>query len=173
MGLINQGVYPEPKEGEGVFSSPLSLTESFFSLFRSDSVFILDKVENNRARLDNSDRPVVGSILSLSDNSVRALDVRTNAFCATGSLLPNGSWAVFGGNQAVGFGGSSVTDGTGPYSSIDGRKAVRLMDPQANNADLFWLDDASIQMSNVRWYPSSETLKNGEVVILGGATSGG
>lgn len=138
-----------------------------------DSVFILDKVENNRARLDNSDRPVSGSILTLSDNTVRAVDVRTNAFCAGGALLSNGTWAVFGGNQAIGFGGTAVPDGTGPYTAIDGRKAVRLLDPQDDNADLFWLDDGSIQMTNVRWYPGAETLPTGEVLLLGGATGGG
>lgn len=110
--------------------------------------------------------------MSLKDNTVRAVPIRSNAFCATASLLTNGTWAVFGGNQAVGYGGTSVTDGTGPYSAFDGRKAIRLMNPQRDNDDLVWLDDVNLQMANTRWYASSETLANGEVVIMGGATSG-
>lgn len=62
-------------------------------------------MENNRARLDGSDKPVWGSILTLTDNTVRGIDVQTNTFCAAGGALGNGSYAIFGGNQAVGYGG--------------------------------------------------------------------
>lgn len=74
----------------------LTSSLSFCFLFSSpefSSVLILDKVENNRARLDGSDKPVWGAIMSLGDNTVRGVDVNTNTFCASGGTLGNGSWA--------------------------------------------------------------------------------
>lgn len=38
-------------------------------------------------------------------NQYRIQDVVTNTFCAGGNVLGNGTWAVFGGNKAVTWGG--------------------------------------------------------------------
>lgn len=72
------------------------------------------------------------------------MDVPTNTFCASGMHLPNGSWATFGGNAAVGPGGnvgsvpgpiaanSALYDDT--YKDWDGRRAVRILNPCAGGS---------------------------------------
>lgn len=46
-------------------------------LINQDQVLILDKVEGNAAKLPNGN-PVWGSIMNLTDNSIRAVQVNTN-----------------------------------------------------------------------------------------------
>lgn len=48
------------------------------------------QTENNTLQIGN--HPAWSSEYSLADNSIRALDVVTNSFCAGGSHLGNGSW---------------------------------------------------------------------------------
>jgi hypothetical protein len=46
------------------------------------------------------------------------MDIRSNIFCASGMHLPNGSFVTFGGNGAVGKGGSLGSDlAPGGYSA--------------------------------------------------------
>lgn len=142
-------------------------------LVDENTAFVLDKVEGNRAKLP-SGKPVWGSLIDLTDGSARAVDVNTNTFCAAGSTLPNGTWVVVGGNQAVQYGGAALEGTANPYQNKDGRKAVRLLDIQGiQNNNFNWDDDGHLVMNSNRWYPTTETLASGEVVIVGGSTSGG
>lgn len=133
-------------------------------LINEDYVFILDKVQNNPAKLPDG-KPVWGSILKLSDNSVQAIEVNTNTFCASGVTLGNGSWIVAGGNSANGLG------------DADGRSALRIMEPVANGSDeseIAWVDNPGVlNMQSQRWYPGAENLADGSMVLVGGATNGG
>lgn len=139
-----------------------------------DNVFILDKAENNSARLSDG-RHVWGSFYKLSDNSVTGTAVQTNTFCASGATLGNGSWVVAGGNQAVGYGGAAQAQNLNPYSDFDGTKALRLLEP----GSMSWIDNPSTTTSQVnmlqmsRWYPGIEVLEDGSVIFIGGAMSGG
>ncbi|EST05926.1 protein of unknown function DUF1929 [Kalmanozyma brasiliensis GHG001] len=139
-----------------------------------DTVFILDKAENNSARLADG-RPVWGSYYKLSDNSVTGTAVQTNTFCAAGATMGNGSWLVAGGNQAVGYGGASQAQNLNPYQDYDGTRAIRLLEPGSDT----WIDSPSTSITQVnmlqsaRWYPGIETLEDGSVIFIGGAVSGG
>ncbi|CBQ71154.1 probable Glo1-Glyoxaloxidase 1 [Sporisorium reilianum SRZ2] len=139
-----------------------------------DNVFILDKAENNSARLADG-RHVWGSFYKLSDNSVTGTAVNTNTFCASGATLGNGSWLVAGGNQAVGYGGAAQAQNLNPYSDYDGTKAIRLLEPNSST----WIDSPSTSITQVnmlqqpRWYPGIEVLEDGSVIFIGGAVSGG
>lgn len=151
-------------------------------LINENFVFIMDKVENNRARVPGYDnKPVWGSILNLNDNTVTAIDVNTNPFCASGITLGNGTWVIAGGNQAISYGGIAIgTTGSPtdyPYQNFDGRKALRLLEPVPNgsgNSSIVWLDTpGAVQMQSDRWYPGIESLADGSMVLIGGAISGG
>ncbi|SNX82079.1 probable glyoxaloxidase 1 [Melanopsichium pennsylvanicum] len=139
-----------------------------------DHVFILDKAENNSARL-NDGRHVWGSFYQLSDNSVTGTAVESNTFCASGAILGNGTWVVAGGNQAVGYGGASQAQNLNPYSDYDGTRAIRLLEPGTQQ----WIDNPSTttaqvnMMQSTRWYPGIEVLEDGSVIFIGGANSGG
>lgn len=155
-------------------------------LINEDYVYILDKVEGNTARLPgNQNKPVWGSILSLKDNSITAIDVNTNAFCASGLVLGNGTWVVAGGNNAITYGGQAIATqqnpnpnpDTEPYQDHDGRKALRLLQPIASGSavgSIQWLDQpGQLEMQSQRWYPGVESLADGSMVLIGGATNGG
>src|SRR5258707_14430850 len=60
------------------------------------------------------------------------MDVETNAFCAAGMHLPNGSFATFGGNNAVGPDGKnsdpgSTTADDPTYQDYSGARAIRII----------------------------------------------
>lgn len=140
------------------------------ALIDENNVMILDKVENNRARTADN-KPVWGAIMSLTDNTPRAVELISNPFCASGFTLGNGSWVVVGGNNPVGYGGATVQPNN-VYNDFDGRNAIRIMDPQTDAANLFWNDNSSF-MDSQRWYPGVEVLADGSAIIIGGSTSGG
>jgi len=114
-------------------------------------------------------------------------DVPSNSFCASGMHLPNGSWATFGGNDAVTVGGAAGSDknpdGTGNWDNLlqdhDGRRAIRVVNPctiqdnlDGNNCK--WYDHfAEDGMKRARWYSTSEATGDGRIVIIGGMVRGG
>ena len=110
------------------------------------------------------------------------MDVQTNAFCAAGMHLPNASYAVFGGNTAVGPGGNNSDPGSTTaydpeYHDYDGTRAIRIISPcdgDPNSAPCAWYDEPNgLQMVKHRWYPAAEALANGTIVLIGGFTAGG
>jgi hypothetical protein len=106
-----------------------------------DKVFILDKVENNEARIDghpawasgarnlSSARNLVlmlpASEYALGANTARTMNAVTNTFCAGGTVMGNGTWINIGGNSGVTYGGDTADDqsGGGPYDDPDGGKS--------------------------------------------------
>ena len=116
------------------------------------------------------------------------MDVRSNTFCSSGYHLPNGSYASFGGNNAVGPGGAlgSQLDPGGytaswdsTYQDFDGSKAIRILNPCRNSDDFNsprcqWYDDSTVlSMERRRWYLSAEALGDGTIVLMGGFVNGG
>lgn len=143
------------------------------ALANEDTVFILDKAENNRQKI--AGRPVWASFVNLSDFSVRGVEAKTNPFCAAGGTLGNGSWAVVGGNQPVSYGGAASPYGKNAYHVADGRSTVRLLEPTDDSHELKWIDEpnGTNKMDSPRWYPGIEVLADGTLVLIGGATNGG
>jgi hypothetical protein len=113
------------------------------------------------------------------------MDVATNVFCASGMHLPNGSYATFGGNGAIGPGGNIGSQrnqfGSGAYDDVymdyDGTKSIRILNPCSDDLtspNCQWFDNASfIQMQKQRWYSAAEPLANGTIVLIGGFVNGG
>ncbi|KAI0051619.1 copper radical oxidase, partial [Auriscalpium vulgare] len=126
-------------------------------------------------------------VLTLASRDIAArtatpMDVQTNPFCAAGASLPNGTFATFGGNSAVGPGGDNHTPGSSKafdptYQIYNGLQAIRLITPcegDLSQPQCQWYDSANgLQMAKARWYPGVEQLADGSVVILGGFSSGG
>ncbi|KAH9979779.1 glyoxal oxidase [Russula compacta] len=141
----------------------------------SDKVYILDKVEGNAIQINNHSLYAV--IWDIAARTVTPLDVQTNAFCAAGMHLPNGSYALFGGNTAVGPGGAnndagSTTAFDPTYKDYDGTRAIRVFNAcDANTPCSFY--DNSTQLAKHRWYPAAEPLADGTVVVIGGFVAGG
>ena len=96
--------------------------------------------------------------------------------------LPNASYAVFGGNTAVGPGGDNSSPGSTTtfdptYADHDGTRAIRIITPcdgDPASPPCSWFDAPNtLMMAKRRWYPAAEALANGTVVLIGGFTAGG
>ncbi|VDB96307.1 unnamed protein product [Peniophora sp. CBMAI 1063] len=148
---------------------------------KTSKVYILDKVEGNAEQING--HSLYASVWDLESKTATAMDVQTNPFCANGMHLPNGSFVVFGGNNAVGPGGDNHIEGSTTtfdptYQDYGGTKAIRLITPcdgdVNTDAGCTWVDSPNgLQMQSSRWYPGAEALGNGSVIIIGGFSSGG
>lgn len=108
------------------------------------------------------------------------MDFKSNAFCASGHHLPNGSYATFGGNGAIGPAGSPLNQPYDPtYGDLDGTKGIRIINPcktTDNFADSHcqWYDNPRVlSMQKKRWYSTAEALDDGTIVLIGGFVNGG
>ncbi|CAE6373423.1 unnamed protein product [Rhizoctonia solani] len=150
-------------------------------LGNEQKVYILDKVEGNPAQING--HPAWGAEWDIASSTATLMDVPTNSFCAAGMHFPNGSWATFGGNAAVGPGGNigSVPNPGGvdalydaTYQDWDGRRAIRILNPCPSTAQCQWFDNTTyVGMQKARWYASTEPLADGSIVIVGGYVNGG
>lgn len=168
-------------------------------LGNEEKVYILDKTEGNAAQIDG--HPAWGAawyVLShslhinsplnfahrdVNTHSAQVMEVLTNTFCASGMHLPNGSYATFGGNNAIGPLGSTGNVNAGAYDSTygdyDGRKSIRILNPctsadDMSSAQCQWFDNATaLSMQKLRWYSAAEALGDGSIALIGGFVSGG
>jgi hypothetical protein len=175
-------------------------------LGNDQKVYMLDKTEGNAAQING--HPAWGAVWSVSifsfnscipshkphffrdinTHQATVMEVLTNVFCASGMHLPNGSYATFGGNGAVGPGGNigsvlNAGGGSGAYDATyqdyDGSTAIRILNPCTDSDDFTstncqWFDDPSVlAMQKQRWYSAAEALANGTIVLIGGFVNGG
>jgi len=172
----------------GSFEAGGSTLVSAMMMFlgNEDSVYILDKAENNDAQVNG--HPAWGSLWDIKTRQAVVMDVRSNTFCASGMHLPNGSFVTFGGNSGVGLGGKTGSqlnpdNQSGAwdsfYKDFDGRTAIRVVNPcrisdSLNTGDCAWYDEPeAMSMKRQRWYSSAEATGEGEVIIIGGFINGG
>lgn len=149
----------------------------------NEKVYILDKSEGNAQQING--HPASGAVYDIASRTATAIEVSSNAFCASGMHMPNGSFIAFGGNAAVGPGAAVGDVGNGQfdttYQDADGRQGVRVMNPltcngtdAATNPDCQWYDNAAVtHLEVMRWYSTAEPMSDGSVAIIGGFTSGG
>jgi hypothetical protein len=147
-------------------------------LGNTKKVYILDKVENNPTTING--HPAWAVEWEIETGNTRIMDMSTNTFCAAGMHLPNGSFTIFGGNGAIGPGGSlgSVNDQfTGQfdatYQDWDGGRSIRILDPCTDDTCGYLDNSTDFVMKKRRWYPGCEALADGTVVLVGGFTNGG
>lgn len=156
------------------------LTPPQVFLGQSNKVYVIDKTENNPLRVNG--HPAWATEYDLSTNTPRAMDIKTNSFCAGGNVLGtscapppaglpadpgsgNGTWVNIGGNQPIGPGGLNAASASAPYEDTDGGKAVRTLDVCAD-ASCDWTDNAANYMTTRRWYPTLETVEDGSIIIV-------
>lgn len=140
-------------------------------LINEETVLIIDKVEANQYTFPDG-KVAFTSIFNPKTKEVKPLEANSNPFCASGAVLGNGSWAVFGGNHNVN-GTGDADDNAAPYLTVDGRKSIRFVDPTTNFASVSVIDNGAQQMATQRWYPGIEVLSTGDVFLIGGSTWGG
>ncbi|KAG6828102.1 hypothetical protein H0H92_009187 [Tricholoma furcatifolium] len=146
-------------------------------LGNTEKVYILDKAEGNAAVVNG--HPAWGSVWDIATQQATVMDVSSNTFCASGMHLPNGSYAAFGGNQAVSRGGNAVGTWDPTYQDFDGGPSIRILNPCTSTDDFTstecqWFDDSSVlALQRRRWYSTAEALADGSIVLIGGFVNGG
>ncbi|KAG0235115.1 hypothetical protein BGW42_005765 [Actinomortierella wolfii] len=129
----------------------------------TNKVVFLEKVEKSvNARL--SDDPTKFSYTveyDLEDNTFRPLHTKTNMFCSAGGYRPDGTIVSLGGAEAQ----SDIVEG---WNSV--RFLASCRGDKKSRCD--WDTRNNIVLKAGRWYPTVETLADGRLFILGGATRG-
>lgn len=180
--LSSSALAQTPASFQMAGSMPISAMMMF--LGNTEMVYVLDKTEGNAAQING--HPAWGAAWNVDLRQATVMDVRTNTFCASGMHLPNGSYATFGGNGAIGIGGNIGSErnpsGSGAWDSVyqdfDGTKAIRILNPcsqqSLSDVNCQWFDNpALLSMQKQRWYSTAEPTLTGEIVLIGGFVNGG
>ncbi|CAE6537759.1 unnamed protein product [Rhizoctonia solani] len=133
------------------------------SVATEKNVIIIDKYEQNPL-LDSTGDHSLGALYSTVTDTVRALNIKTNSFCATGTWLSNGTLANSGGNPRVDIGNGS---------SPNGIQGLRMFNACDDGSCDIYESPQRIRLTSSRWYPSSCRLSDGSAMIVGGAYGGG
>ena len=105
---------------------------------------------------------VFGTEYDLQSNNLRFLKPLSNTFCSAGSFYPEGTLANVAGAEP------------GPTGVAEGFNKIRTYAPGpcSGNCSQDWVEQ-SVTLQHERWYPSTQTLVDGSILIVGGADAGG
>jgi hypothetical protein len=134
-----------------------------FCLPNHKCVFV-DKVENfTFARLSNGQYAYSVEYDPISGTQI-PLSLESNAFCAAGVLLANGSYLLVGGNAPL----PAVDPTVG-----DGFRSIRYLDhPADGSRDGSGWKEYSWKLDSPRWYPTAAVLNNSMVFVVSGSRNG-
>ncbi|KAK4056265.1 hypothetical protein OIO90_002708 [Microbotryomycetes sp. JL221] len=125
-----------------------------------NEVIIFDKSEQNPLQVNG--HAAWGAIYYISSASLRALDLKTNSFCAGGGWISNGTLVSVGGNPRE--------DGN-PGQAGNGLQALRIFAPCGGGSCQVreWPGRVRLTSNSA----STVRLQDGSLLILGGMTAGG
>ncbi|KAJ6627899.1 glyoxal oxidase N-terminus-domain-containing protein [Mycena sp. CBHHK59/15] len=105
-----------------------------------------------------------GALWNFETNQPTALKLISDSFCASGSIMSNGTMASVGGNIPA----AADLNQTG---AVDGRMGLRLFgpcsDPNGVGCTIFE-DLDTLHLAETRWYSSSLRIFDGSLMIVGG-----
>lgn len=100
-------------------------------------------------------------------NDLRKLTPKSNTFCAAGAFAPDGT--------LINVAGAELYSGDAKTTNLqDGRQTVRRYKPGPCDIDGCKMDFEvnTNELQSRRWYPTSITLTNGDVLVVGGSVVG-
>jgi hypothetical protein len=116
---------------------------------------------------DDSGLFVFGVEYEWRTNNLRKLSPRSNTFCAAGAFFPDGTM--------VNVAGAELYSGDANTRKLqDGRQTVRRYKPGPCEIDGCEMDfEVNFgELQSRRWYPTSITMTNGDVLVVGGSDVG-
>ncbi|KAK4270377.1 hypothetical protein QN277_023416 [Acacia crassicarpa] len=131
---------------------------------RFNTVILLDRtnigpsrkfLRKGHCRFDKNDRALKRDCyahsvqLDLQTNQIRPLMILTDTWCSSGQFLPDGTLLQAGGD-------------------LDGFKKIRKFEPCEPNRSCDWVELNDVELTEGRWYASSQILPDGSVIIVGG-----
>ena len=135
------------------------------ALMPNGRVVFLDKVENYTHLKLSDGYYAYSSEYDPATNLAVPLAYKTNAFCAGGAFLENGTLLAVGGNGNLSWLDPTVTDGWRGLRYLT-RSAV---DGSFNGQD--WSEPGN-QLNTARWYPSVQTMPDGTIFVASGSLNG-
>lgn len=113
---------------------------------------------------DGTNTAVFATEYCLRTNTLRKLHPQTNTFCSAGSFFPDGTLVNFAGAEP------DAAAGVG-----DGFNAIRTYPSGPCPAEGCTMDFTvgKSYLQAKRWYPTAETLPNGDILVVGGSNMGG
>lgn len=156
---------PNPRPGSFKIVGDSGVPAMHAALMPNGRVVFLDKVENY-TRLKLADGYFAySSEYDPATNEVVPLSYKTNAFCAGGAFLANGTLLAVGGNGNLSWLDPTVTDGW---------RGIRYLtrsasDNSSNGAN--WVEPGN-QLDTARWYPSVQILPDGTIFVASGSLNG-
>lgn len=135
------------------------------ALLPNGNVVFLDKVENYTRLTLSTGYFAYSAEYDVLGNKASPLAYKTNAFCAGGAFLRNGTLMSIGGNGPLTWLDPTVSDG---FQGI--RYLTRsLQDPALGAKD--WVEPGNV-LDTARWYPSAQTLPDGRIFVASGSLNG-
>ncbi|KAL9069515.1 MAG: hypothetical protein Q9157_006123 [Trypethelium eluteriae] len=135
------------------------------ALLPNGRVVFLDKVENYTQLKLSDNQYAYSAEYDPQSNTVIPLAYNTNAFCAGGQFLANGTLVSLGGNAPL-----PDTDPT----VGDGFTAIRYLTRSPTDANLngqSWIEPGN-KLSSARWYPSAQVMQDGTIFVASGSING-
>lgn len=135
-------------------------------LLPNGKVVFLDKVENyTQIRLPNGQFAYSSEFDPANPMDTKGLAYKTNAFCAGGSFLANGTFISVGGNGPLLFIDPTVGDGFAGIRYLTRSASDPSLDGQS------WVEPGN-QLSSKRWYPSVQIMGDGSLFVASGSLNG-
>lgn len=136
------------------------------ALLPNGKVVFLDKVENYTELNLSSGYFAYSSEYDPETNEIVPLAYKTNAFCAGGSFMANGTLLSVGGNAPLLWLDPTVEDGF---------RGIRYLTRSSSDASLdgeAWQEKADVKLDTARWYPSVQTMPDGTLFVASGSLDG-
>ncbi|KAF2757542.1 galactose oxidase [Pseudovirgaria hyperparasitica] len=134
-------------------------------LLPNGKVAFYDKVENyTQLKLDNGQYAYAAEY-DPSNGRVTGLSYKTNAFCAGGVFLADGTFLSIGGNGPLEFIDRTVGDG------FRGLRFLRRSIDPSNHDDKDW-EEPGKKLNTARWYASAQIMADGRVFVASGSFNG-
>ncbi|KAK9259878.1 glyoxal oxidase N-terminus-domain-containing protein [Lipomyces tetrasporus] len=134
-------------------------------LLPNGKVVFLDKVENySQVKLDTG-YYAYSSEYDIDTNTYAPLAYKTNAFCSGGTYLANGDFISVGGNADLAWLDPTVGDGFTGIRYLKRSQSSSEYDGQA------WSEPGN-KLDSARWYPTAQSLANGEIFVASGSLNG-
>lgn len=135
------------------------------ALLPNGRVVFLDKVENYTQLKLSDGQYAYSAEYDPASNTVVPLAYKTNAFCAGGQFLANGTLVSLGGNAPL----PDIDPTVG-----DGFRGIRYLSRSPNDTSLDgqpWIEPGN-KMASARWYPSAQILQDGTIFVASGSLNG-
>lgn len=135
------------------------------ALMPNGRVVFLDKVENYSPIYLADGNKAYSSEFDPETKQIVPLAYKTNAFCSAGTFLEDGRLISIGGNDALPYTDTTVTQGFDGIRYLERSATNNVMDGNP------WIEPGN-KLASRRWYATTQTMPDGSVLVASGSLNG-